>query len=309
MRGAINCNLQRSEDDVLKVSLIDRVVLRRSIPSFEIYGKLEHGLDDIADLAGSSVVLFKKGDMAGRHVWISLDARRVRVRLFKSFGVPYIDYAFGGETDLGLFDAYTFALEEWGLAASLAYGWVDRLELAFDVPGLHTSELLTHLVGVKTSQVMANQTGSGFSYYSGKPKETVQLIAYDKSEQLSDVGLEPRWPSCVRVELRFSDASRTLAELYDLILLKDPFARLRFVRIKDAMAQKTSIPNWMPFLQASKHFGVAAALQAFPHQKKTFLSYLEQSSLHSFLPQAHSYLGAMQRTLPAALVVPALQAP
>jgi hypothetical protein len=220
--------------------------------------------------------------------------------------VPYIEYSFGGDVDVAAFDALTMALQEWGLASMLVHGTVARLELAHDIVGCRTDDCLSHLIGVKSSQVKVSDNKMGRSYYSGSPASDVQLIAYDKSEQMKSLGETPEFDRALRIEVILRRLGRPLTQVYQWLQENDPLKGVLVVPTMAAHALSTSVKSWPSFLHDCHEIGVADALTNYPSSKKTFLANLSKLSGIIPKPSISSYKGAISKLLPPALVAPVM---
>lgn len=153
-----------------------------------------------------------------------------------------------------------------GYTNVVTHGFVRELEIAVDYVGKHTKDYLFYRPGVHSGEhVKGNHQAAG-TYYQGALTSDLQTCAYNKAEQLKDIGLSCPFDKLMRIEAKFRHSEVKASEL---AAIPNPFSKLLVCSMPDL--HKVSHPEpviWQSFLARSTAFGVSNALAAVPHKYK-----------------------------------------
>ncbi len=218
-----------------------------------------------------------------------IGSERLQVSVLQCFKSKWIAYRFKGSISVNIFDEATLLLGEYSFLNALRDHGVKRLELAVDYLGLHTTQFISHYLGVKKSHVESNAQSTGFTQYSGSRNSAIQLAVYDKAQEIRDKGGVPIISNLMRIELRFQDRESSLPNLIVEAFDKDPFSKVLIVSKVSALKYETSIKAWPPFLSCCSDMGVANALQHFKEHKKSFLEALRMPGLQCRIPSMNDF--------------------
>ncbi len=166
----------------------------------------------------------------------------------------------------------------------LAQGFLREFEVAVDYVGKNTKDYLFYRPGVHSSKhVKGNHQAAG-TYYQGSVKSELQTCAYNKAEQLKDIGQGCPFNEVMRVEARLRHQK---VKVEDLATVSNPFSKMLICSVHDLY--KVSHPEPVirqSFLARSSAFGVSNALAAAPQKYKQQLrAMLKQHRVQWWAPE------------------------
>ena len=209
---------------------------------------------------------------------------KLQVSVLQYYKSKWISYRFKGGINIVSFDEATLLLGEYSFLNSIRDHRIKRLELAIDYVGLHTTQFISHYLGVKKSHIHSNNQCNGFTQYSGSKDGKTQLVVYDKAQEILDKGGVPLFPKLMRIELRIQNRQSSFLNFILNALSNDPFSKVLLVNKSAALKHNTALKAWPLFLSCCSSVGVAQALQQFKPHKKTFLQALKTPSFQSRIP-------------------------
>lgn len=280
---------------MLRIPRIDRVVLTLSIDP-KWFSVVIDNLHCTCIEYGYKCKAYHKNHMQCWDAMMEICGERLRISIRQAYQYKWIEYSFTGEIDFAAFQEKLLLLQEYGLGNALTQGRIKRLELALDLPGLHTSALVCHCFGAHSGFVKQNPAGTGVTYYLGSLDSNRQFVMYDKNQQLRDMGKMATPGEMLRIELRLYRKEFPLAHAAMHLEQSDLFSKFCFAYRSAMLTKPTKIATWGMLINACIQQGAPAALKAFPEQKKTFLNHLRDSRLN-VAPRFKDFAPAFSRIL------------
>lgn len=256
---------------MLRVVKLDRVSLSLSI-KFEWFFVVRESLVDISEKYGFSWTYKKKEHCEHVSANMICGSESLRVSVCRAYSHRWIQYEFTGEIDFDQFQQRLIVLGEYSLANAMAAGTTKRIELAVDVFGMHTSEVLCHSAGVRSGKPVPNGERTGWSIYLGSRLGMRQFVIYDKNQELSDKGKPHGSGNLLRIELRLYKIQLPLANFAELFSAYDPFMGLYVVRRQSIELAGPKIKCWSMLIGTCIDYGVWVGLKYFPAQKRSLLN-------------------------------------
>lgn len=273
---------------MLKIIVIDAVRINYPFDG-EYLQALRDQLIDTAEYHGVKIKNVAKKMTYGLTTTLKINTQELQVSVLQCAKSRWVSYRFKGVVDINAFEAATVLLGDWSFASAIHSGHVKKLELAVDYSGLHTSQFVCHYKGVRKSNVITNDDSTGVSYYCGSRNSRIQMVVYDKAQEIRDKGGLPFCEHLLRAELRIQTRKEPLLEVIQEILNVDPFDSFYIVDKEKALSLKTTIQDWSKFLSTCSLIGTAKALRKFPQHKKKFLEMLKALSLLKLTPSVFDF--------------------
>lgn len=211
-----------------------------------------------------------------------------------------IEYRFKGEVDYQAFQSYLLLLQEYGLANAMIYGRIKHLELAIDIPGVHTKDLICHRGGLHIGKIITNAAGNGRTIYLGSSEGATQFAIYDKAQQLKDKGHAHPTGDLLRVEIRIQNRECNFWQLVKELHEDDPFRKFMITKRSSLQAEQKMLKNWHILLETCSLYGVPYAIKQFPVQRKTLLNALREHTVGSLKPKLANFEHVFGRFMLAA---------
>ena len=211
-----------------------------------------------------------------------------------------IEYRFKGEVDYLAFQGYVHLLNEYGLGNAMRYGRIKRLELAIDIPGVHTKDLICHRGGLQLGKIVTNAAGNGRTIYLGSSDGETQFAIYDKAQELKDKGHVHPTGDLLRVEIRLLNRESDFWQLVKELHEDDPFRKFMITKRSSLQAEQKMLKNWHILLETCSLYGVPYAIKQFPVQRKTLLNALKEHTVGSLKPKLANFEHVFGRFMLAA---------
>lgn len=291
-----------------RIGKLDRVQLHMAIPSESGYQMF---IGQLHDLCSEHKLKLhpNPGKLGGRYVNLTAGVERLRLAVCASWGKFFLSYGFNGAIDVQAFEDLIYPLlQEGSLAHVMCHGYVARLELAVDFPGVKTSDYCFHQIGAKASHVVVNEKGNGTSFYIGSRQSDRQTIAYDKAQELIDKGKKCEFAEMLRWERRLSDSKLSMTSLLGECMSKDPFQGVLAISKNEFLSMK--LPEKPSFLwTVYSEMGMAAMLRQFPHCKKQILAKLKSANVAMLSPSMNDLESEIENLLSHPCILNAAKAP
>ncbi|NPT41249.1 hypothetical protein GNZ12_07945 [Paraburkholderia sp. 1N] len=265
---------------------LDRTIIQRSL-SKQTYIDV---LAPFKSLCGSYLTkadFWSNKNMQGADGWFLEDA--IRVELRSCYSKYFVRYTlFPARLTTPAFEAFvakTIALGSAGYSNALAHGYLREFEIAVDFPDRHTKDYLFHRHGVRSGKhIKGNQQIAG-THYQGSLSSALQTYAYNKAEQMAEVGQVCAFENLMRIEARFRKRTVKLGELANL---ENPFCKLVVCSMQDLYQTVHPEPAiWKSFLAKATVLGVPAAMASFsPKYRQQFRAILKQRGAPWWKPMA-----------------------
>lgn len=284
---------------MLKEMKLDLVEVHMKLPQTH-WTLLASLLMDTAEYHGVKTKTVHKAPLYGHYLSLVLDGQRLEVGIYRQYTTRWIMYRFKGCIDVVMFEDALVLMGEASLAHVLVNGTVKTLELAMDIPGHLTNDYLFYQRGVRHSHVVANAANNGFSHYLGSRRSRLQLIAYDKAQQIRDAGGKPPFKDVLRIEARVKNFKGSMLTLRAKLEKWNPFDRFMAVEKSVAVQHKTVLDSWGFFVSACGTVGTPAALSQFKWQKKSLISHISSLRKKTMTPSLGQFQGSLESILPKA---------
>lgn len=259
----------------------------------EFLEALKDQLIDTAEYHGVKIKKVAKHKTYGLTTTLKINNQELQVSVLQCAKSRWVSYRFKGVVDIDAFEAATALLGDWSFARAIDSGHVKKLELAVDYSGLHTSQFVCHYKGVRKSNVITNDDSTGISFYCGSRNSRIQMVVYDKAQEIRDKGGLPFCQHLLRTELRIQTRKEPLLEVVQEILNADPFDHFYIVEKEKALGVATTIQDWSKFLSTCSLLGTAKALRKFPQHKKKFLEMLKALSVPKLTPSVFDFANTL----------------
>lgn len=148
----------------------------------------------------------------------------------------------------------------------LTHGYLRGFEIAVDYVGKHTKDFLFYRPGVHSGKHEKGNHQAAGTYYQGSVTSDLQTCAYNKAEQLKDIGLSCPFKELMRIEARFRHRE---VKANELATVPNPFSKMLVCSLHELhMVCHPEPAIWKSFLARSAAFGVSNALSAVPQKYK-----------------------------------------
>lgn len=286
---------------MLRVVKLDRVCLSLPI-KFDWFFVVRDGLKFISEEYGYKLTPGNNEHSGGLSVHMVCGLESMRVSVYRAYSYRWIQYEFTGEVDFAKFQQRLVVLGEYSLANAMAVGTTKRLELAVDVFGMHTSDVLCHCTGARSGHPVSNVAKTGWSIYMGSRLSSRQFVVYDKNQELADKGKPHAAGNLLRIELRLYRLPVPISKLIEVFEQVDPFDGLLVASTEVIESAGPKIKHWSMLIDACAKYGVCGALKCFPTQKKSLLNALKKSNM-KIRPRGHDFVKMLLRLRAATIAL------
>lgn len=260
-------------------------------------------IDNLEFIAGEYGFNFKKVYQNHSKKWVLLmkhGNEQMTVAAYYVFKYRRIEYRFKGEVNYLAFQGYLLLLNEYGLANAMMYGRIKRLELAIDILGVHTKDLICHRGGLHLGKIVINEAGTGRTIYLGSRDGETQFAIYDKAQELKDKGHAHPTGDLLRVEIRLMNRKCDFQQLVEELYEDDPFRKFMITKRSLLQTEQKNLKNWHILLETCLIYGVPWAIKQFPVQRKTLLNALKEHTVGSLKPKLVNFEQVFGRFMLAA---------